>query len=38
MLVSISGCSVALSEQEVHWRGFLGGLKDRGLHELELFE
>ncbi len=33
---SILGVSVALSEAEVHWRGFLQGLKDRGLHGLEL--
>ena len=25
------GCSVSLSEQEVHWRDFLLSLKDRGL-------
>ena len=28
---------MALSEQEVHWREFLSGLKDRGLHAMELF-
>ena len=33
----VLGCSVALSEQEVHWRDFLRGLKDRGLHGVELF-
>ena len=32
----ILGCSVSLSEAEVHWRGFLSELKDRGLHGLEL--
>lgn len=34
---SVLGVSVALSEQEVHWREFLMGLKDRGLHGIELF-
>ena len=29
--------SVALSEQEAHWREFLISLKDRGLHGIELF-
>lgn len=33
----VLGCSVALSEQEVHWRNFLGTLKDRGLHGIQLF-
>jgi transposase-like protein len=33
---SILGVSVALSEAEVHWRGFLQDLKDRGLHGIEL--
>ena len=28
----ILGCSVSLSEAEPHWREFLSGLKDRGLH------
>ena len=32
----ILGCSVSLSEAEVHWRAFLSELKDRGLHGLEL--
>lgn len=32
----VLGCSVSLSEAEVHWRGFLSDLKDRGLHGLEL--
>ncbi|RUO81309.1 IS256 family transposase [Idiomarina tyrosinivorans] len=31
------GCSVSLSEQEVHWRDFLLSLKDRGLHGMKLF-
>jgi transposase-like protein len=34
---SVLGVSVALSEQEVHWREFLTRLKDRGLHGTELF-
>jgi len=34
---SVLGASVALSEQEVHWREFLISLKDRGLHGIELF-
>jgi transposase-like protein len=29
---SILGVSVALSEAEAHWRGFLSGLQQRGLH------
>jgi len=32
----ILGCSVSLSEAEVHWRAFLSDLKDRGLCGLEL--
>lgn len=32
----VLGCSVSLSEAEVHWRTFLSGLKDRGLHGIEL--
>jgi transposase-like protein len=32
----VLGCSVSLSEAEVHWRTFLSGLKERGLHGLEL--
>ena len=32
----VLGCSVSLSEAEVHWRKFLASLKDRGLHGLEL--
>ena len=33
---SVLGCSVSLSEAEVHWRGFLEGLTERGLHGVEL--
>ena len=32
----ILGCSVSLSEAEVHWRAFLTSLKDRGLYGVEL--
>jgi transposase-like protein len=32
----VLGCSVSLSEAEVHWRAFLSELKDRGLYGLEL--
>lgn len=32
----ILGCSVSLSEAEVHWRTFLADLKDRGLYGVEL--
>ena len=32
----VLGCSVSLSEAEVHWRVFISELKDRGLHGLEL--
>ena len=32
----VLGCSVSLSEAEVHWRTFLSELKDRGLHGIEL--
>lgn len=32
----ILGCSVSLSEAEVHWRSFLSELKDRGLYGVEL--
>lgn len=32
----ILGCSVSLSEAEVHWRTFLSELKDRGLCGVEL--
>ena len=32
----VLGCSVSLSEAEVHWRAFMSELKDRGLHRLEL--
>lgn len=31
------GCSVSLSEHEVHWRRFLEQLKDRGLYGMKLF-
>lgn len=31
------GVSVALSEAEVHWRDFLSGLAERGLHGTKLF-
>ena len=33
---SILGCSVSVSEAEVHWRAFLESLTDRGLHGTEL--
>lgn len=32
---SVLGVSVSLSEAEVHWRNFLQGLKDRGLHGVQ---
>ena len=32
----VLGVSVKLSEQEIHWRGFLQDLQARGLHGLEL--
>jgi len=32
----VLGVSVSLSEAEVHWRGFLKHLRDRGLTDLEL--
>ena len=32
----VLGCSVSLSEAEVHWRAFLSELKDRGLYGMEL--
>jgi transposase-like protein len=32
----VLGCSVSLSEAEVHWRAFLTSLKDRGLYGIEL--
>ena len=32
----VLGCSVSLSEAEVHWCAFLSTLKDRGLHGFEL--
>lgn len=33
----VLGCSVSLSEHEVHWRTFLQDLKRRGLHGVRLF-
>ncbi len=33
---SILGVSVSLSEAEVHWREFLAGLQERGLHGVKL--
>lgn len=33
----VLGVSVELSEAEVHWRKFIGSLKDRGLHGIKLF-
>jgi putative transposase len=33
----ILGVSAALSEAEVHWRGFLTKLQERGMHGVELF-
>jgi transposase-like protein len=33
---ALLGVSVSLSEAEVHWREFLGGLQDRGLHGVKL--
>jgi len=33
---SVLGCSVSLSEAEVHWREFLRNLQARGLHGVEL--
>jgi transposase-like protein len=33
---SILGCSVSLSEAEVHWRGFLRSLIDRGMRGVRL--
>lgn len=32
----VLGCSVSLSEAEVHWRDFLSSLEGRGLHGMEL--
>ncbi len=32
----VLGCSVSLSEAEVHWRRFMSDLKDRGLYGVEL--
>lgn len=33
---SILGVSVSLSEAEVHWRNFLAGLQERGMHAVRL--
>jgi transposase-like protein len=33
----VLGVSVKLSENELHWRDFLGSLKDRGLYGVRLF-
>ena len=33
---SILGVSVSLSEAEIHWREFLGKLKERGIHGVEM--
>jgi len=32
----VLGVSVSLSEHEVHWKNFLKGLKDRGMHGVQL--
>ena len=32
----VLGVSVSLSEHEVHWKAFLRGLKDRGMHGVQL--
>ena len=32
----VLGCSVSISEAEVHWRAFLSDLKERGLQGIEL--
>ena len=32
----VLGCSISLSEAEIHWREFLSSLKDRGVHGIEL--
>jgi transposase-like protein len=32
----VLGVSVSLSEHEIHWKAFLKGLKDRGLHGVQL--
>ena len=32
----VLGVSVSLSEHEVHWKAFLKGLKDRGMHGVQL--
>lgn len=33
---AILGCSVSLSEAEVHWREFLSSLRERGVHGMRL--
>jgi transposase-like protein len=33
---AIVGCSVSLSEAEVHWRSFLQGLQDRDMRGIKL--
>lgn len=33
---AVLGCSVSLSEAEVHWRAFLQSLLDRGMHGVKL--
>ena len=33
---SLLGVSVSLSEAEVHWRDFIAGLQDRGMHGIRL--
>ena len=32
----VLGVSVSLSEHEIHWKAFLRGLKDRGMHGVQL--
>jgi|TARA_Y100000310_G_scaffold288481_1_gene314122 transposase-like protein len=32
----VLGCSISMSEAEIHWRQFLSSLKDRGVHGVEL--
>jgi transposase-like protein len=33
---SVLGCSVAMSEAEIHWREFLQSLQERGMHGVKL--
>jgi putative transposase len=33
---TVLGVSVSLSEAEIHWRNFFRGLKERGMHGLEM--